>query len=80
MALEIKKQENENTQGLVRRFSKRLQQSGILVKARKIRFRAEKESVQAKKKRALRKEVLRKRYQKLVKMGKAITVKKRKRR
>jgi len=70
MTLEVKKQERETTQSLVRRFSKRMRQSGILLRARKIRFKNRPKSSQSKKRAALRKEKLRKEYAKLKKMGK----------
>lgn len=70
MVLEIKKQERETTQSLIRRFGRRVQQSGILVRARKIRFRKKAKSRQAKKKAALRREELKKEYKKLKKLGK----------
>jgi len=70
MALEVKKQEKETTQSLIRRFSRRIQQSGILRQARKIRFKARKKSEQMKKRAALRREELKKEYEKLKKLGK----------
>ncbi len=38
MSIEVKKQQGETTRGLLRRFSRRIQQSGVLVRARKERF------------------------------------------
>lgn len=38
MPIEVKKQQGETTRGLLRRFSRRIQQSGVLVQARKERF------------------------------------------
>lgn len=70
MVLEVKKQERESSQGLVRRFGRRMQQSGILIRARKNRFKKRPKSHQAKKKAALRREELKKEYQKLKKLGK----------
>ncbi|OGZ24243.1 MAG: hypothetical protein A2896_00125 [Candidatus Nealsonbacteria bacterium RIFCSPLOWO2_01_FULL_43_32] len=70
MALEVKKQERETAQSLVRRFGKRVQQSGLLIRARKTRFRKRPKSHLAKKRAALRREELRKEYQKLKKLGK----------
>lgn len=70
MALEVKKQERENSQGLIRRFSKSLQQSGILVRAKKTRFRQRRRSQQAKKKAALRREELKREYKRMKKLGK----------
>ena len=70
MVLEVKKQERETSQSLVRRFGRRVQQSGILVRARKTRFRVKQKSRQAQKRAALRREELKKEYQKLRKLGK----------
>jgi len=69
MALEIKKTERETSQNLVRRFSRRVKQSGILIQARKNRFQKNAKSGQMKKKAALRREQLKKEYQKLKKLG-----------
>jgi hypothetical protein len=70
MPLEIKKQERETSQSLVRRFSRRMKQSGILISARKNRFFERDKSQQMKKRSALRREELTKEYEKLEKMGK----------
>lgn len=70
MPLEIKKEERETSQNLVRRFSRRVKQSGILFRARKARFRKGQKSRQMKKRAALRREELKKEYEKLEKMGK----------
>lgn len=70
MVLEVKKQERETSQSLVRRFGRRVQQSGILVRARKIRFRIKPKNRQAQKRAALRREELKKEYQRLRKLGK----------
>ncbi|MFH1841500.1 MAG: hypothetical protein ABH800_01940 [Candidatus Nealsonbacteria bacterium] len=70
MAIEVKKQDKEPTQLLVRRFARKVKQSGVLKQVRKNRFRQRKKSHQAKKKSALRREELRKEYRKLRKMGK----------
>lgn len=70
MALEVKRKPKESTQSLIRRFSQRIRQSGVLVQARKIRFKKKPKSKQAKKRAALRREQLRKEYQRLEKLGK----------
>ncbi len=71
MALEIKKDERETSQNLVRRFSRRMKQSGILLRARKARFKKRAKSRQMRKKSALRKEQLKKEYEEMEKMGKS---------
>ncbi len=70
MYLEVKKQDRETSQSLVRRFGRRVQQSGLLVRARKLRFRKKAKSEGAQKKAALRRVELKKEYQKLRKLGK----------
>jgi hypothetical protein len=70
MALEVKRQGRETSQGLVRRFGQRLQRSGVLIRARRTRFKTRNKSEQTKKREALRREELRKEYQKLEKLGK----------
>ncbi|MDD5145141.1 MAG: 30S ribosomal protein S21 [Candidatus Pacebacteria bacterium] len=69
MAVEVKKQERETTQGLIRRFTKRIQKSGILIEARKKRFHSRVKSKDMKKRSALRKEESRIERGKLEKMG-----------
>ncbi|MFH1780820.1 MAG: hypothetical protein ABH841_02360 [Candidatus Nealsonbacteria bacterium] len=70
MHLEILKQERETSQNLVRRFGRRVQQSGLLVRARKLRSRKKPKSQGAQKRAALRREEVSKEYQKLKKLGK----------
>ena len=70
MPLEVKKLDRETSQSLARRFQKRVQQSGLLLRARKNRFKVRKKSEPMKKKAALRREELKKEYEKLIKLGK----------
>lgn len=70
MSLEIKKEGRETSQNLVRRFSRRMKQSGILLRARKSRFKERPKSKQMKKRSALRREELKKEYEQLEKLGK----------
>ncbi|OHA71165.1 MAG: hypothetical protein A3H01_02175 [Candidatus Wildermuthbacteria bacterium RIFCSPLOWO2_12_FULL_40_9] len=77
MALEVRKKDKETVQSLLYRFNRGVQQSGILVRARKTRFRNRKKSRTVEKKAALRKVEMKKQYQKLKKLGK-ITPKSRK--
>ena len=70
MTLEVKKEERETAQSLIRRFTKRVQKSGILLKARGNRFYKRSKSRQMKKKAALRREKLKQEYKKLEKLGK----------
>lgn len=77
MALEVKRQNRETTQSLVRRFSRKMQQSGILLRARKIRYKEREKSEQMRKRSALRREQLRKEYERLEKMGQLQTTRER---
>lgn len=70
MVLEIKKQPNETSQNLIRRFSKNMKRSGILKRVRKTRSQQKKKSKQMRKKSALRREELRKEYEETEKMSK----------
>lgn len=69
MPLEVRRKEREPVQSLVRRFAKRVQQSGILVRKREIRFKEKEKSRQMKKRAALRREELRKEYERKRKLG-----------
>ena len=69
MGLEIKKQERESSQSLLYRFQKSVQRSGILLRARKIRFREREKSRDMKKRTALRREELKKEYERMKKLG-----------
>ncbi len=71
MGIEIKKQNRETTQSLVHRFTKAIRESSILVRVRKTRFKRRKKSNQMKKRAALRREELKKEYEKLRKLGKS---------
>ncbi|HDJ30514.1 30S ribosomal protein S21 [bacterium] len=70
MALEVTRKPKESVQSLIRRFTQAVRQSGILIQARKVQFFQEPKSRTAKKRAALRREELRKYYEKLKKLGK----------
>lgn len=70
MPLEVKKKERETSQSLARRFAKSIQQSGILLRARKTRFKQKEKSRDMKRKAALRREETKKEEEKLKKLGK----------
>jgi len=70
MPVEVRKRERESVQGLLRRFSKRIVQSGVLVRARRGRFYVPPLSKRQKKLSALRREKVRKEKEKLYKLGK----------
>jgi len=68
--IEVKKKERETTESLIRRFSRRMQQSGVLMQVRRSRFKKEEKSKTKKKEEALYKIKIRKEIDKLKKMGK----------
>jgi hypothetical protein len=70
MPLKVKKKDKENNQSLVRRFSQKMKRSGILLEARDKQFKKRTKSNQLKKRAALRREDLKKKYKELKKMGK----------
>lgn len=70
MPLEIKKEERETSQSVVRRFLKSVKESGILIQARKNRFKQRTKSPKMKKRSALRREQLKKEYKRAEKLRK----------
>jgi len=70
--IEVEKGGTENTQSLMRRFSKRMQGSRIMPRMRKIRFYSRPASPALKKRQALRKLERRAEYEKQVKLGKVV--------
>lgn len=70
MALKVPRRGKESVHGLIYRFTKAIQESGILVRARKTKFKNRKLSKEKKKRKALRREELKKHYEKLKKLGK----------
>ena len=68
--IKVKRKDREAPENLIRRFSRRVQQSGVLMRARKSRFQAEEKSKRQKRNEALYKIKIRKEIDKLKKMGK----------
>jgi hypothetical protein len=71
--LKISRKKKENPHSLVRRFKKAVQESGILIRKRKKRYKHRAKSEGGKKRAALRKAKVRKKYEKLKKLGKLKT-------
>ena len=69
--MKIERQSKETPQSLVYRFTKAVQKSGLLVEARKRRFKERKKSDNLQKRAALLREEKRREYEKLKKLGKA---------
>ncbi len=70
MTIQVKKKDKETSESLIRRFTRRVQQSGILVVARKSKFRMEEKNKREKRDEALYKIKIRKQIEKLKKLGK----------
>lgn len=68
--IEVKKKDRESSESLIRRFSRRVQQSGVLVQARRARFRKEEKTRRQMREGAMYKEKVKKVVDRLKKMGK----------
>lgn len=66
----VKRKDRETTASLLRRFSRRVQQSGLLLRARKSRFFASKPTKRARLEKALRRIERTKERERLIKLGK----------
>ena len=71
--IEVKKNPNENNSSVLRRFSRKIQESGIIRKVKASRYNLRKESKLKLKKGALKKISRRKEIEKLRKLGKMIS-------
>lgn len=68
--IEVKKNENESTAGLIKRFTKRIKESGILIRARDLRFRKRPKSNLREKREAIKRAQQKKQLDYLRKLGK----------
>jgi ribosomal protein S21 len=68
--VEIQKNGTENAMGVLRRFTKRVQGSGVLVRVRKLRYSKRNESTYVRKKRTLKSLKRRAETEKMIKLGK----------
>lgn len=68
--VEVKKRENESSESLVRRFTKRVQQSGVLIRAKKRRFYENPKNKRAVRVDALRRVAIREQRELLRRQGK----------
>lgn len=71
--IEVKKNPNENNASILRRFSRRIQESGIIRKVKGARYNVRKESKLKIKKGALKRMSRRQEIEKLKKLGKMVT-------
>lgn len=69
MAVEVKKKPRESSSAMLRRFSRKVQLSGILLSARKSRFQKQQRSRNLRRKDALYKEARKKEIEKKKKLG-----------
>lgn len=68
--IQVKRKEKETAESLIRRFSRRVQQSGVLKRVRKLRFREEEQSRPKRREEALYKVKIRREINRLKKLGK----------
>lgn len=71
--IEVRKNPNENNASVLRRFSRKVQESGVIRKVKSARYNLRKESKLKIKKGALKKLDRRKEIEKLKKLGKMVT-------
>lgn len=69
MAVEVKRKDREPVGSLLRRFTRRVQQSGVLLSARRGRFYQKPKTKRQAKASALRREQLRAQRREMMKMG-----------
>lgn len=71
--IEVKKNPNENNASVLRRFSRKVQESGVIRKVKGMRYNERKESKVKTKKSTLKKMARRKEVERLKKLGKMVT-------
>ena len=74
--VEVKKKDNESFESLLRRFSRKVQQSGVLIRARKTRFFQSPKSRNLQRVAARRRSKIREEKEELKKQGKFVPTKK----
>ena len=67
--VEVRKRDNESTDGLLRRFHRKVQQSGVLLQARKVRFYERKRGRRKMREDAMRRSALQAERERLIKLG-----------
>lgn len=68
--LEVKKKEHESLDSLLRRFHRKVQQSGLMIQAKKVRYHERPKSKKRKREEAIRRSELRDERENLRKLGK----------
>lgn len=74
VTIEVKKSKNETPASLIRRFTKKVQESGVVRKAKSKRYKERNMSEYKKKKNTLRKISRREQVEKLKRLGKSLNV------
>lgn len=69
MSIEVRRKQGETTRSLLRRFTRRIQQSGVLIRARKSRFREKDKTKRERRASALRRVRIVAEKEKLRKLG-----------
>ncbi len=67
--LQVHKRDNESSDSLIRRFSRKVQESGVLLQAKKVRYYERKKSKKKTRDEAQRKAVLTAERDRLIKLG-----------
>ena len=67
--VEVQRRDNESAESLLRRFSRKVQQSGVLLQARKIRFYERKKNRQRLREEAQRRAAFQTERERLIKLG-----------
>ena len=73
--VEVKKKENESFDSLLRRFNRKIQQSGVLIRARRIRFFEPPKSRNLQKVAARRRSQIKSQKEELKKLGRPVVKK-----
>jgi hypothetical protein len=68
--VQVEKNQNESSINLIKRFTRRVQGSGVLPRVRSIRYKLRNQSEYVKKKRTLKSLLTKKQVEEMVKMGK----------
>jgi len=66
----VKRKERESLEAMLRRFNRKVQESGLVLHARNIRFHEPEKSPKQRKKQAIRKQMIREQFNYLRKVGK----------
>jgi ribosomal protein S21 len=68
-SVEVRRRQNEGDESFFRRFSRTVQQSGVLLQAKKVRFHSRKKNKRRRREEAKRRSELMKERERLIKLG-----------